>query len=269
MITGGASGIGKATALALLAAGAKVYIADISRPAIQRLETECENANLSGIHSRCVDVSKLADVESWIDAVQADSQGRVDIFVHCAVKCDWSRIENQSIDNILQTMQVGFDGMVYCTKTILPFMRAQKFGRLIYLSSITSTLQLFPGYAAYAALKAATDAWANILRIELRGSGVEVACIRPGIVKGTDFFQRSVPRESLPRLLDLLPATTPEAIAKTILKAIQKPNRTYVVPRRYRLLEWSYRLTPQLLRQACRYGTSRRTDIQTKDDLPQ
>jgi uncharacterized protein len=213
-----------------------------------------------------MDVSNLAQVQAWIMDVK-ESKGRIDVLVHCANRCDWNRVDNQSIASIIQTMHVGFDGMVYCTKTVLPIMQQQGFGRIVYLSSIVSTLHLFPSYAAYSALKAATDAWTNMLQIELRGSAVQVACIRPGIVKGTEFFQRSVDRARLPRLFDFLPATTPEVVAKTILKAIVKSNRTYVVPSSYRLLEWICLFTPKLSRWLCRLGTSRRLDIQTRDDV--
>lgn len=163
-------------------------------------------------------------------------------------------------------MQVGFDGMVYCTKTVLPSMLQQKFGRIVYLSSVSSTLHLFPSYAAYAALKAATDAWANMLQIELRDSGIQISCIRPGIVKGTDFFKRSVDRANLPRLFDLMPATTPEAVARAIVRSIVKSNRTIIVPMSYRIAQWLYYLMPGISRWLCRGGTSRRRDFQTRDE---
>ncbi|NND96222.1 MAG: SDR family oxidoreductase [Pirellulaceae bacterium] len=266
LITGGANGIGRATALALLDEGAHVYVADVSALGIENLLQDCAASVRQRLHCRCVDVSDLTEVESWISNV-ANSHGRVEILVHCAAHADWSRVDDQSIESILQTMRVGFDGMVHCTKTVLPLMQTQNFGRIVYLSSVASSMHLFPGYAAYASLKAATDAWTNMLRIDLRGSSIQIASVRPGVVKETGFFLRSVDRANLPRLFDLLPATTPDVVATTIIKAIGRSNRTYVVPRRYRLLEWTYRLAPQLSRWLCRQGTSRRSDIQTRDDV--
>ncbi len=265
LVTGGANGIGKATALALLKAGAQVNVADVSTEGFEKLERD--SATSTGPRLRCqrVDVSNLAEVESWITDIKK-SQGHVDVLVHCAARADWSRVEDQSIETILQTMRVGFDGMVHCTKLVLPLMQEQGFGRIVYLSSVASTMHLFPGYAAYASMKAATDAWTNMLQMDLRGTSVHIANVRPGVVKETEFFLRSVDRSKLPRLFDLLPATTPDVVARTIVKAIMKSNRTYVIPRRYRLLEWSYRVAPQLLRWMCRLGTSRRTDIQTRDE---
>ena len=267
LITGGASGIGKSTTLALLKAGSHVHVADVSAEAIATLQMECEPELNSRLHCCKADISIRTDVESWVTGVN-ELQGRIDVLVHCAASVDWKRVDEQTINSIERTMRVGFDGMVYCTKSVLPIMHENGFGRIVYLSSIVSTMHLFPGYAAYAALKAATDAWATMLGIELKGSPIRIANVRPGVVKNTNLFRTSIDRANLPRLFDVLPATTPDRVAAVIVQAVHKSNRTYVTPVIYRLFDLSNRLMPRLSRWMCRWGTSRRTDFTTRDDPP-
>lgn len=262
LVTGGASGIGKATALALIDAGAIVYVADIVDQRIADLRAAHQSPNLNIDH---VNVCDPDAVNGWVGKVQQD-QGRVDVFVHCAIHVDWQPFQQQSADSALKTMRVGFDAMVHCTKAILPLMHRNGFGRLVYVSSIVSTMHLFPGYAAYAATKSATDAWANILRMELRNTKVEIATVRPGIVAETNLFRHSVDRKTLPRLFDFLPKTTPQGVASTILRAITKSNRAYVTPSIYRVLDFLCRCAPRLSRWMCRWGTSCRTDIVMRGD---
>jgi len=270
LITGGAGGIGKATAKALLREGDVVHVADLSRADLdqfqQELRTDQHNASSEDrLHVHYVDVTDRSQVEDWVQCVHT-KHGRIDVLVHCAVYADWNPIEDQSVESILRTMSVGFDGMVHCTKSVLPRMIEDGYGRIVYLSSVASTMHLFKGYAAYAALKSATDAWSNILRIDLRDSPVKIANVRPGIVKDTNLFRRHVSRTHLPRLFDWLPAADPETIAKTIVKATHRSNRSYVVPWTYRVLDFSTRCLPGVSRWLCRWGTAQRTDLQMKDD---
>ena len=262
LITGGASGIGKATATALLDAGAKVFVADISTERMDELVAEVQSPNL---HVSCVDVGDFDAVKSWVDEID-QNQGGVDVLVHCAIYVDWTPVDDQSIDAMSKTVQVGLIGLMCCTKAVLPAMKRGGFGRIVYVSSIASTMQLFPGYAAYAAVKAATDAWTNELQLDLRDTPIQVANVRPGIVGQTNLFREAVDRHHLPRLLDFLPKTTPERVAGTILRAVSKSNRTYVTPPIYRMLDFVCRCTPRLSRWMCRWGTSRRRDIVMRDD---
>ena len=234
-------------------------------PALDELMNLAEPSSADRLHRRRVDIANREQVEDWIDDIQ-QRHGRIDVLVHCAANVQWKPVDQQSVESILLTMEVGFHGLVYCTKRVLPIMQSQDFGRIVCISSVASTIQVFSGYAAYASMKAATDAWARILRIDLHGTNIGVTNIRPGIVKHTRFFENSIDRRGLPRLLDLMPATTPEAVARVVLKSIHSPSRTYVIPISYRFLEWAVRLMPRLSEWLCRFGESRRTDLRMRGD---
>ena len=246
--------------------GAIVCVADVSEACISECRDNCDPELVDRVIFQQVDVADRNAVEQWIDGV-AERFMRVDVLVHCAVDASWNPVEEQSVDSIVKTMRVGFEGLVYCTKCVLPKMRANGYGRIIYLSSVASTMHLFSGYASYAALKSATDAWAAVMRLDLRDSPIQVACVRPGVVKDTRLFRRSVDRVALPRMFDVLPSATPDQLAGVVHKAIQRCNRDYVYPRRYRIFHWIYQIAPAPSRWLCRFGTSQRIDIITRDDI--
>jgi len=142
-----------------------------------------------------------------------------------------------------------------------------KYGRLIYVSSIVSSFHVFPGSAIYCAIKSATDAWVNSLRLDLAETSINISNIRPSLVTGTDFFRKAVPRQALPRVIDFLPSNTPQRVAQAVVNSIAKSNRTYVVPPIYRLLEVAYRISPAFVRWLGRLGTSKRSDINCIDEV--
>ena len=140
LITGGASGIGQATASRLLRHGAIVSVADISKTAIQKMQRNIDNRYNSRLHCHQFDVSDRTAVDSWMHCVDKEHD-RIDVLIHCAASVDWNHIDDQSIETIERTMATGFNGMVYCTKLALPIMRRNSFGRIVYVSSIASTMQ--------------------------------------------------------------------------------------------------------------------------------
>lgn len=257
LVVGGSHGIGRASATLLHQRRARVIVADISSP-VPPLDPSIKHLHL--------DVTDQRSVDQAIRQIHRQ-EGRIDVLIYCAMRADWRSVQQQSDEAMLATLRIGIEGMFVCTRAVLPIMLKQDCGRLVYVSSILSTIRVLRGCAAYAAVKAATDAWAESLKMDLRDTSIEVSNIRPGLVAGTDFFRNGVSREVLPRLLDYLPSTTPSRIAETIVRSISSSNRTYIVPPIYRILEIGYRLSPSLVRWLCRWGVSRRTDIQCKDEL--
>ncbi len=260
LVTGGASGIGAAVAHSLLAHGAAVYVADKNPDSMSPQQGKEPSQASFRLHRQRVDVTEYEAVEQWVQLVLR-YEGQIDVLVHCAAIANWQAVDRQSVADILAVMRVGFDGMVHCTKAVLPQMQRQNSGSIVYLSSVASTIHTFPGYAAYAAMKSATDAWTRMLQVELSGSSIGVAAVRPGLTRDTRLFLQSERPDRLPRLFDLLPATTPERVAKVVLRAIQKPNRFYVTPRYYAVLEMFIRGFPRLSAWLCRWGHARRDDL--------
>lgn len=166
IITGANSGIGKSTALALVAKGCKVY--DFSRRAIP-----CEGV----IHIGC-DVTDEAVVKKAVDTV-LDENGRIDILINCAGFGISGAVEFTTLESAKKQFDVNFFGTVNVTKAVLPVMREQKSGRIVNVSSVAAVAHI-PFQTYYSATKAAIESYTCCLANEVRPYGITVTSVQPG-----------------------------------------------------------------------------------------
>lgn len=166
IITGANSGIGKSTALALVARGCKVY--DFSRRSIP-----CEGV----IHIGC-DVTDEAAVKKAVDTVLSES-GRVDILINSAGFGISGAVEFTALESAKKQFDVNFFGTVNVTKAVLPIMREQKSGRIVNISSVAAVAHI-PFQTYYSATKAAIESYTCCLANEVRPFGISVTSVQPG-----------------------------------------------------------------------------------------
>ena len=166
IVTGANSGIGKSTALALVAKGCKVY--DFSRRQIP-----CENI----IHISC-DVTDESAVIKAVEYVLKEDE-RIDILVNCAGFGISGAVEFTSLESAKKQFDVNFFGTVNVTKAVLPVMRKQNCGRIVNISSVASVAHI-PFQTYYSATKAAIDSYTCCLSNEVRPFGITVTCVQPG-----------------------------------------------------------------------------------------
>jgi len=173
LITGCSSGIGRATALRLVGRGWTVY-ATARRP-----ETIADLAG-AGCKTLALDVTDEASMESAIGAVEAE-QGAVGALVNNAGYSQSGALETLAMERLRRQFETNVFGLVRMCQLALPAMRAAGRGRIINLSSMGGKL-VFPGGGAYHASKHAVEALSDALRYEVRGFGVRVVIIEPGLI---------------------------------------------------------------------------------------
>ena len=177
LITGCSSGIGRATALRLAQGGWRVY-ATARRP-----ETlgELEQA---GARTLALDVT---DEQSMLAAVRAveEAEGAVGVLINNAGYSQSGAVETVSLDLARRQFETNVFGLARLTQLVLPRMRAQRWGKIVNVSSMGGRLT-FPGGGWYHATKHAVEALSDALRFELRGFGIDVIVIEPGLIT-TDF----------------------------------------------------------------------------------
>ncbi|NNL02353.1 MAG: SDR family NAD(P)-dependent oxidoreductase [Eudoraea sp.] len=174
LITGTASGIGKATAESLIKKGHTVYGGDI--------QVE-ENLYLNDIggHALIMDVTKDDQVNSGVQKV-IDEQGRIDVLINNAGYGSFGTIENIEMDELQNQFDVNVFGYARLQKAVLPHMRKQRSGLVIVVSSVVGEIS-YPMLGWYAATKHAVEAMADALRQEVAPFGIDVVKIQPGAVK--------------------------------------------------------------------------------------
>ncbi|MEV4539138.1 SDR family NAD(P)-dependent oxidoreductase [Asanoa sp. NPDC049518] len=181
LVTGASSGIGRATALALAAEGANVVVHGRDRPAVEALA-----ARLDG-HALVADLSIPGEAERLARGA-LERTGRVDILVASAGSGWAGPFEEMADADRDRLLVLNLAAPIALTRALLPGMRQRSTGYLAYVTSIAGRTGV-AGEAVYAATKAGLDGFAESLRLELKGTGVDVGVLVPGVVD-TRFFER-------------------------------------------------------------------------------
>ncbi|HXB16164.1 MAG TPA: oxidoreductase [Solirubrobacteraceae bacterium] len=173
LITGCSSGIGHATALRLVRDGWTVY-ATARRPDAL--------ADLAGAGARtlALDVTDEDSMRAAVAAVE-DAEGAVGVLVNNAGYSQSGAVETVPLDSARRQFETNVFGLVRLTQLVLPAMRAQHWGKVVNLSSMGGRLT-FPGGGWYHATKHAVEALSDALRFEVKGFGVDVIVIEPGLI---------------------------------------------------------------------------------------
>jgi NAD(P)-dependent dehydrogenase (short-subunit alcohol dehydrogenase family) len=177
LITGCSSGIGHATASRLAGAGWKVY-ASARRP-----ET-IEDLREAGCRTLALDVTDDESMRAAVNVVE-QAEGAVGVLVNNAGYSQSGAIETIPLDAVRRQFETNVFGLVRLTQLVLPKMRAQRWGKIVNVGSMGGRLS-FPGGGHYHATKYAVEAISDALRFELRGFGIDVILLEPGLI-ATEF----------------------------------------------------------------------------------
>jgi NAD(P)-dependent dehydrogenase (short-subunit alcohol dehydrogenase family) len=173
LITGCSTGIGRATAKRLAGRGHTVYATARRLDAIADLEAD-------GCRLLALDVTDEDSMRAAVDTVVA-AEGAVGALVNNAGYSQSGAIESVPIDSVRRQFETNVFGLMRMAQLVLPGMRDQGWGRIVNVSSMGANFT-FPGGGIYHATKYAVEAISDALRFEVRGFGVDVAIIQPGLI---------------------------------------------------------------------------------------
>jgi NAD(P)-dependent dehydrogenase (short-subunit alcohol dehydrogenase family) len=182
LITGCSSGIGRATAAHLAERGWTVYAS------ARRTEAIADLAEL-GCRTLALDVTDEDSMKAAVTSVE-EAEGAVGVLVNNAGYSQSGAVETVSLERIRAQFETNVFGLVRMCQLVLPGMRRQRAGRIVNVSSMGGRMT-FPGGGAYHGTKYAVEAFSDALRFELRGFGVDVVVIEPGLIK-TRFGETAV-----------------------------------------------------------------------------
>ena len=174
VVTGAASGIGRALAVDLAKLGAQLALADVNSSGLEETRGMLGNA---AARTYPVDVSKAAAVEDFARAVERDF-GRAQLLVNNAGVALMGTLAEVSLEDMAWLMGINFWGVVHGCKFFLPLLQREKDAHIVNLSSIFGLIGP-PGQAAYAASKFAVRGFSESLREELRETRVKVTSVHP------------------------------------------------------------------------------------------
>jgi NAD(P)-dependent dehydrogenase (short-subunit alcohol dehydrogenase family) len=244
VVTGAASGIGRATALRLADRGCAVALADIDPSGLESIAKEL--AERGAIHStHRVDVSSSRQMESFAGEVE-DTHGEAHILINNAGVVIAGTFERQRLEDLEWLVGINYWGVVYGCHYFLPLLKRQKEAHIVNLSSMFGFLGL-PEQSGYCATKAAVKALSESLWAELRQDNIGVTSIHPGCIDTSIVRSgRLDDEESRDEIQDFfsLRGAPPDAVAQAILRGIEKNKLRVRVRPESIVSEWMKRIFP-------------------------
>lgn len=234
IVTGASSGIGEAVAREFALNGSKVVLAARNEASLEKITGELVSAGYDAIYVK-TDVSVEDDCRRLVEKA-VEKYGTVDILINNAGISMRASFDDVEMKVLHRLMDVNFWGTVYCTKYALPYLVKNK-GSLVGVSSVAGFHGL-PGRTGYSASKFAMHGFLETLRIENLNKGLHVMIIAPGFT-ATEIRKHALNADGSEQGKSPLnegKLTTPEYVAKWVLKGIRKKKRN-------KLLTWTGRLT--------------------------
>lgn len=231
-ITGGAQGIGAATARALSSAGAKVAVGDLDAT------LAAESARTYGGLGLKLDVSDAASFAAFLDQVE-EQLGGIDVLVNNAGIMVIGTTLDVPIDHQLKQLDINLRGVILGCHEVAPRMIAAGGGQIVNIASLAGRFAA-PGAAVYSGTKAAVLAFTDALDAELAGQGVRVSAVLPsftntGLISGTE-----APA--------MTPAIEPTEVAAAVVRLLRRYRPQATVPKYLAPSAAQWSMYPQRLR---------------------
>src|SRR3954451_6806688 len=249
VITGASSGIGRAAALKIAAAGGVPLLVSRGQEKLEELKAEIEQEGGTAY----VYPTDLSDMDAIEESARKmlDDHPAIDMLVNNAGRSIRRSVElsHDRFHDFERTMQLNYFGAIKMTMALLPHMKERRFGHVVNVSSIGAQTNP-PRFSAYVASKAALDAWSNVVSSEVVGDGVSFTNIHMPLVK--------TPMIAPTKIYDRFPTISPAQAAEMVVRAlVDRPheiNTTLgtvgalahtLVPRAaFRVLHLAYRVFP-------------------------
>lgn len=274
LITGAASGIGRATALAASGRGAVVLLTDLNADGLAETVALVERAGGTVLWSRAADVADHDAVAALAREVEA-AHGAVDVVMNVAGISVWGAIERLEHRHWQRTVDVSLMGPIHVLEGFVPPMiAAGRGGHVVNVSSAAGLLGL-PWHAAYSAAKFGLRGVSEVLRFDLRRHGIGVSLVCPGgvrtpIVGTTEIVGVDRTRPAAVAFMRRFErhAKSPEHVAERILDGIERDRYLVYTSTDIRVGHLAQRLAPPLYELAMRRLNDRFVEVARRSEAP-
>lgn len=193
LVTGAASGIGRATAQACAAEGASVTALDLDRIGLASLQRELAASDAIPLETGIADVTSAVSVDAAVSALLS-RQGRIDVLVNAAGISTMARVVDLTEEEWDRTLAVNAKGVFLMTRAVLPSMIDRGTGNVVNIASAAGK-RGSPTFSHYSASKFAVVGFTQSVALEVAGNGIRVNSVCPGLI-ATPMQEREVTWES-------------------------------------------------------------------------
>ena len=246
LITGGSSGIGRASALLFAKKGATVIIQARSEEKLKSAATEISQ-HTDNIHWYSTDLTDPVAVEETAEVI-LNNIGVPDIVVNSAGLGEWLSVDESSLNHFAQTIESPYLATAYTCKVYYDRMKPRGSGQFITINSAAAYFT-FKKAVGYMTARWALRGFMDAFREDVRGSGVDVSSITFAKVDSPYFTNNPISEQRIPKIAKvLLPETTPEGAAKLIVKTAENKNTVVFNSLNLRILAWASQAFPGIFR---------------------
>lgn len=202
IVTGGASGLGKAMVMRFVAEGCRVAIPDLDGPASESTAEEIEREAPGSVLALEMDVTEPEPVKQMVRTV-LNKWGRIDILVNNAGICPVKDFEDLTVDDWDRVMIVNVRSMFVCCQAVMPAMIGREYGKIVNISSYAALAGGIVAPVSYSASKGAVISFTKSLAKLYSGQGINVNAVAPGttMTPMTEGFSE----EGMERILNTIP----------------------------------------------------------------
>ncbi len=239
LITGASSGIGRATAIEFHRAGSRVVIAARSK---DKLDTLADELGGDRVLPLKMDATSEADRQSVL-AMTREAFGSIDVLVNNAGWASFGTVQRIPMGNVEQMIALNLVAPIALARDVIPEMLERGSGQIINISSVVG-FQAIPRMTAYSATKAALNGFTTGLRMELKGSGVDVLLVAPGSTNTPFFTSAAAIDATATRVAET--QYTPEKVGWAIVTSSRKRRSEVILTVEGKAITWIRRGWPRL-----------------------
>ncbi len=251
IVTGGASGIGRALAEALAQRGARVVLADLQGELAEEVAAQIRG-NGRQATAEALDVTDFPAINHLVQHV-FQTEGRLDYIFNNAGIGILGEARLFELEDWYRVLDVNLRGVVHGVQAVYPLMVRQGFGHIVNTASLAGLFP-YPLLVGYCATKHAVVGLSTALRLEAAPAGVHVSVLCPGpvrtraLIDGGKFGRmvQPIPPDVLKSITERQRPIQPEQFAERALLAVARNKAIIVIPSRWKIAWWLYRLSPGL-----------------------
>lgn len=244
LITGGSSGIGKASALLLAKEGAIIILQARSIDKLKSTAAEIEALGAQA-HYYSTDLKSPEAIEKAADQM-IEEVGLPEVIINSAGEGEWLSLKEATLAHFKDTIESPYLATAYTCKVFYDRMKEGTEGHFIIINSAASYFS-FPGVTGYAAARWAMLGFAKALQADLYKSNFKVSMVSFGKVDSPYFTNNPVSENRIPKISDwLVPLMSVEDAARMILKRVKSPKNTTIRPMMMKVLVSMYPFFPRM-----------------------
>ncbi|HUT52501.1 MAG TPA: SDR family NAD(P)-dependent oxidoreductase [bacterium] len=263
IVTGAASGIGRALSAELARRGAVVVMADVNAGMLEEAVGSITAAG-GRAHAALLDVTDAAGVKKLVDDTAA-SHGRLDYLFNNAGIGVMGDAHEFSIEDWRRVIDVNLYGVVHGVAAAYPLMVRQGFGHIVNTASMAGLVPA-TGEISYVASKYGIVGLSNALRLEAAPLSVRVSVVCPGIIDTPIFYTTKLINADREKVLGLRKwMMSPEQCARVILRGVEKNRATIVVTAMAKAFWWLQRFSPWLMGLVWAFFMKKLREARTED----